>query len=134
MIRIIITAIFIFLLCLLTGCDKETLKIDPFFIKNVEEVVCFDNTSGKINWKCPEYEVKKQTFDPVSSSAIGLGYFDSSKKSEAFVFFKYNSSNKLLTSQRAGNFETIRRCECFKKIKGEALNIVNQHSCANKGF
>ncbi len=115
MVRVVI--IIIFLSCLLIGC-KEALKIDSFSGVEIGEVICFNNISGDIIWKCPQHEIGEYTFSP-ASSAIGLGHFSGGDK--AIIFFEYNSSKNLLTSSIARNIT----CECCKNLplRGEVLEV-----------
>jgi len=116
MVRIIIA---IFLSCILISC-KEALKIDPFPGVEIEEVICFDNASGDILWKCPRHEIRGYAF-PFASSTIGLGHFLGGDK--AIIFFEYNSSKNLLTGSIARNIT----CECYKDLplKGKVLKRFN---------
>lgn len=119
------------LLCLcLLGC-KKNLTVDSFPGVNIERIICFE-PSGNIIWKCSLEEIRQKSFSS-ENHAVGLGYFGL-KTSKAIVFFGYNSSKNSLTSQKAVNIEEVQKCECFKKLKGEVLDALNQYSYAKKGF
>ena len=121
--KVIIAIFIIFLSFSAAGCTthKDELRIDSFPGVKINEVICFNPTSGEIFWSCnPEQSVFLPKI-PNSYKCIGFGNFSGGDK--AVIFFEHNSSKNLLIGNTARNIS----CDCCKNlsIKGEVLKRFN---------
>ena len=131
--NIIAIFLFIFIVCLTPGCGGKELNIDSFPGVDIHEIIYFYPSSGKI---LQSYSLGQSTLPKIPSQCqcIGLGNFSGGGDKVIIFFGCYNSTKKLLPSEKAINIGEIPRCECFKNFKGEILDVLNQHSYAKKGF
>lgn len=125
MIRILITAIILlFIPCL--DYNEKGISIDPFGV-DMNKVMYYNPDSGKvvILWYC-KLEQGAPPEIPSQCECIGTGSSFGNKSNVVIFFGCYNSTKRLLPSEKVIDILEFKKCECFKKFKGEILNFLKQ--------